>query len=338
MEKFKTCDKFCHRSLVDQVGSGGGKDMCGDVGNVTQGHVEKPEGKSDIEQKVFPVRCVGFAAEREYVGIGVGDGDKNACQREHFKSALYISGLIVADLGKDEFLGGLHSRAAECVTKQGGVYAFAVFWEIVFVAGEDVVLHFLAQEIVVGGDPFSNTLGHTANKHVGAQQTDQLVVQGKGKRGRTGGLVSGFHQQILSVGNEKLIEGHRVHEHGVDSAYSEGGERLKGKLQKRACRNDMQGRHVFFEKTKGHDGFGAFLYLVNKEEGLAWFDSATAQCGNLGNDAGYIEVGKKSRLVLRFSFQVDFNVAGKLSAELSDGSGFPDLSCSPKEYGLAGVA
>ena len=53
MEKFKTCDKFCHRSLIDQVGSGGGKDMCGDVGNIAQGHVEQPEGKSDVEQKVF---------------------------------------------------------------------------------------------------------------------------------------------------------------------------------------------------------------------------------------------------------------------------------------------
>ena len=58
----------------------------------------------------------------------------------------------------------------------------------------------------------------------------------------------------------------------------------------------------------------------------------------LGDDAVNIEVGKENHLVLRFSFQVDFNVAGKLSAELSDGSGFPDLSCSPEEYGLAGVA
>ena len=72
--------------------------------SVAQGHVEKPEGKSDIEQKVFPVRCVGFAAERESVGIGVGDGYENTCLCEHVESALHVGGFVGADLGKDELL------------------------------------------------------------------------------------------------------------------------------------------------------------------------------------------------------------------------------------------
>ena len=44
--------------------------MCGNVGNVAQGHVEQTECESGIEQKVFPVGSVGFAAEGEAVGIG----------------------------------------------------------------------------------------------------------------------------------------------------------------------------------------------------------------------------------------------------------------------------
>ena len=100
----------------------------------------------------------------------------------------------------------------------------------------------------------------------------------------------------------------------------------------------MKRWHVFLEKTKGHDGFGTFLYLIDKEEGLAWFYSTATYCGNLRNDAVDIEIGKESCLILRFSLQIDFNVAGKLSAELSYGSGFPDLSGSPEEYGFMRVA
>ena len=60
MEQFKTCNKFCHRTFVDQVGNGISKNMCGDVGNVAQCYVEQTEGEPGIEQKVLFSDGSGF--------------------------------------------------------------------------------------------------------------------------------------------------------------------------------------------------------------------------------------------------------------------------------------
>ena len=93
----------------------------------------------------------------------------------------------------------------------------------------------------------------------------------------------------------------------------------------------MQIGHILLEETERHDGFRAFLYLINEEECTSRLNSFLCQGRNYGDDAVHVKVRQKGRFILRFTFEVDLYITLKLLTQMPDGSGFPHLSGSAKQ-------
>ena len=49
------------------------------------------------------------------------------------------------------------------------------------------------------------------------------------------------------------------------------GSSARANSKRGACCNHMKFGQVFFEKAQGHDSLGTLLYLIHKEERLAFF-------------------------------------------------------------------
>ena len=53
--------------------------------------------------------------------------------------------------------------------------------------------------------------------------------------------------------------------------------------------------YVFLlEETERHDGFGAFLYLVDEEERASWLDPFLCQGGDFGDNAVYVDIKRNN--------------------------------------------
>ena len=105
----------------------------------------------------------------------------------------------------------------------------------------------------------------------------------------------------------------------MDASHAKGGEFLQGKLQQRTSRHDMQLGIVFLEEAQGHDGFGASLYLVEEQQGLAGNDGDLKVVGQFGGNEPYIKVALEESAYGLVTLKVDFCKMPETLAELSHG-------------------
>ena len=195
-------------------------------------------------------------------------------------------------------------------------------------------MHLLALQEIGRGFPSGYRFGHTAHKHVDAELLHELGMEWSIERMRGICCIAHGEHSLHAHGNEKLIEGHRVHEEGMNTSHTKGGEFLQGELQQRTSCHDMQFGIVFLEKAQSHDGFGAGLYLVEEKQGLAGYDGDLKVVGEFGGDEAYIKVALEEDGYGLVALEVDFCKMLELSAELSHSRRLANLTCSTKQEWL----
>ena len=67
----------------------------------------------------------------------------------------------------------------------------------------------------------------------------------------------------------------------------------------------MQFGVIFFEESQGHNGFGALLYLVEKQQRVAGLDGYVDVFGNLGGNEAHVEVATEESVDAFEPFKID---------------------------------
>ena len=199
-------------------------------------------------------------------------------------------------------------------------------------------MHLLALQEIGCGFPSGYRFGHTAHKHIYAQLFHKFGMKRLVERTRDICSIAHGEHSLHTHGYEKLIEGHGVHEKGMNTSHTKGGEFLQGELQQRTSCHDMQFGIVFLEKAQSHDGFGAGLYLVEEKQGLAGYDGDLKVVGEFGGNEPYIKVTLEEDGYGLVALKVDFCKMPELLAKLSHGRRLAHLTCSTKQERLMNVA
>ena len=150
--------------------------------------------------------------------------------------------------------------------KQIRIYPFSVFAKVIFISKDDVSLYASTSIEILCLSPRKHSFRHTTDQKEYAEILYQLFMKHLIQRVGIISVISHPDESLFIVSAKELVECHRIHKEGVYSAHTKCGQFLKGEFQKRACGYDVQLGIVFLEKAQCHNGFGAFLYFIEKQQ------------------------------------------------------------------------
>ena len=239
--------------------------------------------------------------------------------------------LRVHELASDQ-AGGVQEDPIQVMVVGGA----GVLAEVVPERLRDGGLHARRPRDAAGRQVLGDHGRHAAEQQVGAQQTDQVLVNGRARAGgeRPGSLQRG----LLANSGQELRERHRMHEKGLNTADGHGHPFcLQRELQEGSGADYVQRGHVLVEVAQCHDGSRARLNLVDEQQGAPGFDRLPSQNADLVQDLPWFQ-GVEATPVARLPLKVDQgDVREPPFAKSRDREGLANLTGAADQQGPAPI-